>query len=66
MKNYTAIYDTEKMQNVGYSFQSLNLESAMKFCENKFNVPVKKIIESTTWYQDPKGKDIVVYEAEKS
>lgn len=63
MKKFTAIYDTETMQNVGYSFQSKDLESALKFCKYKFNVPVKKIIESTTWYTDTNGKDTVVYEA---
>lgn len=62
MKNYTAIYDTDTMTNVGYSFKAENLEKALEFCKMKFSVHVKKIIESETWYQDEKGKDIIVWQ----
>lgn len=62
MKSFTAIYDTEKMQNIGYSTRAKDLEHALSFFKYKISSPIKKIIESSTWYQDPKGKDTVVYE----
>lgn len=46
MKSFTAIYDTAKYSNIGYSFEAKDMESAQLFCEQKFNVPVKQIIEN--------------------
>lgn len=45
MKEYTAVYDTEKHNNVNYSFKAINMEEAEKFCKHKISVPVKSIIE---------------------
>ncbi len=45
MKNYTAIYDTETLQNVHYYFNAENMEEAKEFCKGYFNVKVKQIIE---------------------
>lgn len=36
MKNYTAIYSTSALKNIQYSFDAENIESAMEFCEGKF------------------------------
>lgn len=36
MKNYTAIYSSESLKNIQYSFISTNLESAILFCSTKF------------------------------
>lgn len=47
MKNYTAIYDTETLQNIHYYFNAENMEAAKEFCKGYFNVPVKQIIEHT-------------------
>ena len=47
MKNYTAIYDTETLQNVHYYFNAENMEAAKEFCKGYFNVPVKQIMEHT-------------------
>ena len=44
MKNYTAIYSTEKLKNIQYSFCAENLERAKDFCKYKFSVPVENII----------------------
>lgn len=37
MKNYTAIYDTKKYQNIEYNFDAENLEKANEFAETKFD-----------------------------
>ena len=63
MKKYTAIYDTEKMKNVCYSTRAKDLEHALKFFRSYISSPIKKIIQSSTWFSDPNGKDTVVYEA---
>lgn len=63
MKNYTAIYDTDTMQNVGYSTKAESLEHALIFFRSYISSPIKKVIHSSTWFTDPKGKDTVVYEA---
>ena len=63
MKKYTAIYDTETMKNVCYSTRAKDLEHAQKFFRNYISSPIKKIIQSSTWFSDPNGKDTVVYEA---
>lgn len=34
---YTAVYNTEKMKGVEYSFCAGNNEEAKEFCRNKFN-----------------------------
>ena len=47
MKNYTAIYDTETLQNVHYYFNAESMEAAKEFCKGYFNVPVKQIMEHT-------------------
>ena len=36
MKEYTAIYSTESIKNIQYSFKAKNLDSAVKFCRSKF------------------------------
>lgn len=45
MKNYTAIYSTEVLKNINYSFNAENIIEARKFCVDKFTVPVDTIIE---------------------
>lgn len=45
MTDYTAVYDTEKLKDVHYSFKSENLDRAIDFCKFKFNIPVHTIIE---------------------
>ena len=37
MKSYTAIYSTEALKGVFYSFESENLDAAIKFCSTKFS-----------------------------
>lgn len=36
MKEYTAIYSTETLKNIQYSFKAENLDSAVEFCQSKF------------------------------
>ena len=36
MKEYTAIYSTESIKNIQYSFKAENLDSAVEFCQSKF------------------------------
>ena len=57
MKDFTAFYDTEKMKNVGYSFEAKDLDSAIEFCKNKFSVEINKII--LDWNEETEK---VVYE----
>lgn len=37
MKKYTAIYSTESLKGIRYSFESETLEKAIEFCSTKFN-----------------------------
>ena len=48
MKTYTAIYSTESVKNIQYSFVSENLESAIEFSSTKFSCfPNIIIVENT-------------------
>lgn len=44
MKSFTAIYDTQAMKNIQYSFKAESMEKAIEFCKTYFTVPVKHII----------------------
>lgn len=44
MKEYTAIYSTEAIKDIHYSFVAESNESAIEFCKSKFNVAIDKII----------------------
>ena len=46
MKNYTAIYSTEKIKNIEYSFKAKNMSQAIKFRKEKFSAKRVKIIEN--------------------
>ena len=49
MKEYTAIYSTETLKNIQYSFKAENLDSAVEFCQSKFtSFPNIIIVENTT------------------
>lgn len=37
MKKYTAIYSTESLKGIHYSFESETLEDAIEFCSTKFS-----------------------------
>ena len=48
MKEYTAIYSTETLKNIQYSFKADNLDSAVEFCQSKFtSFPNIIIVENT-------------------
>lgn len=46
MKTYTAIYSTEFIKNINYSFKAENMKAAKMFAKYKFSVKRVKIIES--------------------
>ena len=46
MKTYTAIYSTEFIKNIHYSFQAENMKAAKMFAKYKFSVKRVKIIEN--------------------
>jgi len=37
MNEYTAVFDTEKMNGIHYSFDAENIEKAIAFCRWKFS-----------------------------
>jgi hypothetical protein len=45
MKNFTAIYSTDYLKNIHYSFKAKNLKEAKKFCNYKISVKKIKIIQ---------------------
>jgi len=45
MKTFTAIYSTEYLNSIHYSFKAKNLKEAKSFCKNKFSVNKIKIIQ---------------------
>ena len=47
MKEYTAIYSTESLKDIHYSFRSKDDESAIEFCKYKFSAKSIKLIEDT-------------------
>ena len=52
MKEYTAIYSTEALKNIQYSFKAEVTEAAVDFCKFKFSAfPNVIIVENT-----PDGK----------
>ena len=46
MKTYTAIYSTESLKNIHYSFQAENMKAAKMFRKYKFSAKRVKIIEN--------------------
>ena len=63
MKNYTAIYSTEALKGIHYSFESENLEEAVEFCSAKFSqYPNIAIVENNHDFIDKSGNEgILVY-----
>ena len=48
MKEYTAIYSTEALKNIQYSFKAKGTEAAVNFCNFKFSAfPNVIIVENT-------------------
>lgn len=48
MKNFTAIYSTEAIKNIQYSFKAEDTEGAILYAKSKFNAfPMVAIIENT-------------------
>lgn len=45
MKNYTAIYSTEKIKDIEYAFKAKDMKSAKEYAKNKFAVKKVRIIE---------------------
>lgn len=45
MKNFTAIYSTESIKNIEYSFQAENMAAAKRFAKWKFSAKKVKIIQ---------------------
>lgn len=41
MENFTAIYSTELLKDIHYSFEAKDMESAILYCQEKFDVPVE-------------------------
>lgn len=52
LKEYTAIYSTESIKNIQYSFKAENLDSAVQLCQSKFTAYPNIIIVKNT----PDGK----------
>ena len=46
MENFTAIYSTESIKDINYSFQAKDMASAIAYCNEKFNVPVKIVCDN--------------------
>ena len=46
MKTYTAIYSTEFIKNIHYSFQAESMKAAKMFAKYKFSVKKVRIIEN--------------------
>ena len=65
MKNYTAIFSTEKVKNFQYSFVSENLESAISFSSYKFgcfpNIILVEHPEGFTYNEGQGVKGVVVW-----
>lgn len=48
MKQFTAIYSTESLKNIEYSFKAADTEAAVDFCKFKFSTfPNITIVENT-------------------
>jgi len=45
MENFTAIYSTESIKDINYSFQAEDMASAINYCKTKFNFVVKIVCE---------------------
>lgn len=63
MKKYTAIYSTNALKNIQYSFDAKNIESAIEFCKGKFEQYSNlAIIENNHDFIDKKANEgILVY-----
>lgn len=44
MKNFTAIYSTQTISNINYSFKAKSMAAAKRFAKDKFNVFKVKIV----------------------
>lgn len=63
MKKYTAIYSTESLKDIHYSFESETLEKAIEFCSAKFSqYPYIAIMENNHDFIDKSGNEgVLVY-----
>lgn len=63
MKKYTAIYSTETLKGIHYSFESETLEDAIEYCSQKFDqYPNIAIVENNHDFIDKSGNEgILVY-----
>lgn len=58
MKEYTAIYSSETIKNIQYSFRAEDLPQALDFCEHKFSTfPAVIIVEN---FADSKANEGLV------
>jgi len=46
MENFTAIYSTESIKDINYSFKAKDMASAIAYCKEKFNVVVKIVSDN--------------------
>lgn len=46
MENFTAIYSTEAIKDINYSFKAKDMTSAIAYCKEKFNVTVKIVCDN--------------------
>ena len=46
MENFTAIYSTESMKDINYSFKAKDMASAIEYCQWKFSVTVKIVCDN--------------------
>lgn len=61
MKKYTAIYSTESLKGIHYSFESENIEKAIEFCSIKFiQYPNIAIMENNHDFIDKSGNEGVL------
>ena len=58
MKNYTAIYNTESLKGIRYTFERENLQEAIEYCSQKFaQYPNIAIVENNHDFIDKSGND---------
>ncbi|MBR5184047.1 MAG: hypothetical protein IKW15_06225 [Bacteroidales bacterium] len=66
MKTYTAIYSTEAIKNIQYSFKAEDVDSAIVYAHNKFNAfPNVAIIENTRLEEKANEGRLVFLNGEK-
>jgi hypothetical protein len=66
MKNFTAIYSTEAIKNIQYSFKAEDVDSAIVYAQGKFNAfPNVAIIENTREEENANEGRLVFLNGEK-